>query len=67
MQNTKMKNKSSVLSLFIAKKCIVKSVVFVPASSFIPAPKVETEVLLFEKHNLFKDTNDLEFLEFIKI
>ncbi len=59
-------SKSSVLSLFISKKCIVKEVSFAPASSFYPAPKVDSEVLLFETHNTYEKIDDKEFLEFIK-
>jgi len=62
----KNKNKTSVLSLFIAKKAKVKEVLFVWKQNFIPAPKVESSVLLFEKHNLYNNIDDLEFLDFIK-
>lgn len=63
----KWKRKSSVLSLFISKKAAVKEMVKVPAISFIPAPKVESSVLLFEIHNDYWDIDDKKFLEFIKI
>ena len=62
----KWKNKSSVLSLFIEKKCYVSEVIKVPKECFIPAPKVESSVLLFEIHNDFSDTNDEQFLQVIK-
>ncbi len=62
----KNKNKTSVLSLFIAKKAKVKELLFVWKQNFIPAPKVESSVLLFEKHNLYNDIDDKKFLEFIK-
>lgn len=63
----KSKNKSSVLSLIVAKKAYVKEIIRVPAESFIPAPKVESSVLLFETHDNYKEIDDLKFLEFIKI
>ena len=62
----KWKNKSSVLSLFIDKKCYVKEVLFVWKENFIPAPKVESSVLLFEIHNLYWDISDEKFLDLIK-
>lgn len=62
----KWKNKSSVLSLFIEKKCYVSEVIKVPKECFVPAPKVESSVLLFEKHNDFWDTDDEQFLKIIK-
>lgn len=62
----KWKNKSSVLSLFIEKKCSVGEVIRVPNTCFIPAPKVESSVLHFEKHNDFDDVDDEKFLEIIK-
>lgn len=65
--NKKNKNKSSVLSLIVAKKSYVKEIIRVPAKSFIPAPKVESSVLLFETHDNYKEVDDLKFLEFIKI
>lgn len=60
------KNKSSVLSLFIEKKCHVSEVIRVPNTSFIPAPKVESSVLYFETHWDFHDVSDKNFLELIK-
>jgi len=62
----KNKNKTSVLSLFVAKKAFVSEILFVWKNNFIPAPKVESSVLLFEKHNLYDDLDDKEFLDFIK-
>jgi 16S rRNA A1518/A1519 N6-dimethyltransferase RsmA/KsgA/DIM1 with predicted DNA glycosylase/AP lyase activity len=53
--------------LFVAKKSYVKEIIEVPANSFIPAPKVESSVLLFETHDNYKETDDKKFLEFIKI
>ncbi len=64
LNNTKQK--SSVLSLFIAKKCFVKSVILVPPNCFYPAPKVESEVLLFDAHSNYQEVDDKKFLEFIK-
>lgn len=61
------KNKSSVLSLFVAKKCMAEKIVFVWKENFSPAPKVESVVLLFTKHNLYDNINDKDFLEVIKI
>ena len=62
----KNKNKTSVLSLFIAKKAFVKEVLFVWKQNFVPAPKVESSVLLFENHGLYDDIDDKEFLDLIK-
>lgn len=60
------KNKSSVISLFIEKKCKTKEVLFVWKQNFIPSPKVESSVLLFEKHDLYKEIDDEKFLKIIK-
>ena len=60
------KKKSSVLSLFIEKKCRVSEKIFVPKESFIPAPKVESSVLLFETHQNFNHVDDTKFFELIK-
>ncbi len=62
----KWKNKSSVLSLFIAKKCYIKEVLLVWRENFIPMPKVESSVLFFELHNVYKDIDDSIFLDIIK-
>ncbi len=61
------KTKSSVLGLFIAKKAYVSEKLFVSKDNFIPAPKVESSVLLFETHNNFFDIPDEKFLKIIKI
>ncbi len=61
------KPKSSVLSLYIDKKCEVSEVLVVPNTSFVPAPKVESSVLYFESHDLYKDVDDKQFLELIKL
>ncbi len=58
--------KSSVLSLFIQKKCIVTEKIFVPAKYFSPSPKVDSSVLFFEKHEKYNEVNDELFLAFIK-
>lgn len=58
--------KSSVLSLFIAKKCHVSQVIKVPRQSFIPAPKVESSVLNFQLHGLYNEIDDVFFFEIIK-
>ena len=64
--NKNKKMKSSVLSLFVAKKCYVDEVILVWKQNFIPAPKVESSVLLFEMHDLYKNVDDYNFLELIK-
>jgi 16S rRNA (adenine1518-N6/adenine1519-N6)-dimethyltransferase len=63
----KNKWKSSVLSLFIEKKCFVSEKILVPKESFIPSPKVESSVLLFETHEKYKEIDDEKFLKLIKI
>ncbi|MDC0505966.1 16S rRNA (adenine(1518)-N(6)/adenine(1519)-N(6))-dimethyltransferase RsmA [Candidatus Gracilibacteria bacterium] len=62
----KGKNKSSVLSLFIQKKCRVKEVLLVPKESFHPVPKVESSVLYFETHDDYQNIDDKKFLKIIK-
>jgi len=61
------KTKSSVIWLMIAKKCIATEELLVSPDNFIPAPKVQSSVLKFIKHNNFIDTDDEIFLRFIKI
>lgn len=63
----KGKNKSSVLSLMVQKKCKVEEKVYVPKECFSPVPKVESSVVLFQKHNRYQDVDDGVFLGFIKI
>ncbi len=63
----KGKNKSSVLSLFIEKKCFVSEIIKVPKECFVPAPKIESSVLMFESHDNYNHINDEEFLKLIKI
>ncbi len=62
----KWKEKTSVLSLFVSKKCFVSDEIFVWKENFIPAPKIESSVLLFKSHELYNDIDDSKFLEFIK-
>lgn len=61
------KQKSSVLSLFINKKSNVSEKIFVSRQNFVPSPKVESSVLLFETHNKYEEINDDLFLEIIKL
>ena len=63
----KWKIKTSVIWLMIAKKSTVSEEIFVWKENFIPAPKVESSVLLFNTHNKFSKIPDKEFLKFIKI
>lgn len=65
-QDYTKKQKSSVLSLFVAKKAIAKEVIFVWKQNFSPSPKVESSVLLFERIDDFDYLEDEIFLEFIK-
>jgi 16S rRNA (adenine1518-N6/adenine1519-N6)-dimethyltransferase len=65
-ENYKKFSKSSVLSLFVQKKCFVEEVLFVWKENFVPAPKVESSMLLFELHDLYNDIDDDFFLDFIK-
>ncbi len=62
----KGKNKSSVLSLFIDKKAKVWEFIVVWKHNFIPSPKIESSVLIFEMHNEYSEINDDKFLELIK-
>jgi len=61
------KNKTSVLSLLVDKKASVTGQIFVSKDNFVPAPKVESSVLLFESHNIYDDISDEKFLKIIKI
>lgn len=65
-QDKDWKVKTSVLSLFVAKKCFAREVIFVWKENFFPSPKVESSVLLFESHNKFDFVDDKLFLDFIK-
>ncbi len=62
----KNKWKSSVISLFVNKKCHVSEKLFVWKQNFIPEPKVESSVLFFETHDKYNYIDDNKFLEFIK-
>ena len=62
----KGKNKSWVLSLMIEKKASVTEEIFVGKENFIPAPKIESWVLLFKSHNNYDHVDDEIFLEIIK-
>ena len=61
------KNKTSVLSLLVDKKSHVTWQIFVSKDNFVPVPKVESSVLLFETHNLYNDISDEKFLRIIKL
>lgn len=60
------KPKSSVLSLFLAKKANIEKICDVPAASFSPAPKVDSTVLKFTCHANFNESSDENFMDFIK-
>ncbi len=47
------KQRSSVIGLMMAKKCYVTEQLTVAKQNFIPAPNVESSVLLFETHDKF--------------
>ncbi len=61
------KQKSSVIWLMMAKKSYVSELMLVWKQNFIPAPNVESSVLLFESHNSFSEVNDEIFLRYVKI
>lgn len=61
------KNKTSVLSLLVDKKSNVTGQIFVAKENFVPEPKVESSVLLFEFHDLYNDIADEKFLQIIKL
>lgn len=58
--------KSSVLSLFVQKKCTVSEKIFVPRNFFSPPPKVDSSVLFFQIHDVFDNVSDEIFMKFIK-
>lgn len=62
----KWKVRSSVLSLFIAKKAYVEEVIIVAKQNFVPSPKIESSVLLFDLHDKYLDIDDVHFLDIIK-
>ncbi len=57
---------SSVLSLFVQKKCTVYQEILVWRENFSPAPKVDSVVLSFHIHHMYDDMDDDVFLAFIK-
>lgn len=59
--------KSSVISLLVEKKAEPFQVLFVGKENFVPAPKVESTVLLFQSHDLYQEVDDERFLKIIKI
>lgn len=61
------KNKSSVISLMIEKKSDVSYVLDVPKDFFVPSPKIDSAVLLFNYNNKFENIDDNKFLKIIKI
>lgn len=61
------RNKSSVLSLLVEKKSDPSYIIDVYKEHFIPAPKVDSAVLLFTYNDKFKDIDDNKFLKVIKI
>jgi len=63
----KNKVKSSVIWLMVAKKCIAYDVLSVWKENFVPVPKVESSVLLFESYDLYDEIDDDKFLKIIKI
>lgn len=60
------KPKSSVLSLYLAKKTDAQKICDVPARSFFPAPKVDSSVMYFKKNIKYPELDDDIFLKFIK-
>lgn len=60
-----LSNKSSVLSLYIAKKCIARKIQLVSRYAFIPAPKVDSIVLWFQPHDKYDHISDRDFLAFL--
>ena len=61
------KDKSSVLSLFIEKKSNVTRILNVPKEDFVPVPKIDSSVLLFEYDDKYKEVDDDKFMKIIKI
>ncbi|MCH2189120.1 16S rRNA (adenine(1518)-N(6)/adenine(1519)-N(6))-dimethyltransferase RsmA, partial [Candidatus Gracilibacteria bacterium] len=60
------KDKTSVLRLFIEKKCSIHHVTHIPNTCFSPAPKVDSSVLLFQSHDHYMSVDDVQFLDFIQ-
>ena len=61
------RNKSSVISLFIDKKSDVTYEQDVDKDFFVPAPKIDSAVLLFKYNDKFEDIDDEKFFKIIKI
>lgn len=59
-------NKSSVLSLFVQKKCTTSTKILVPKNAFSPVPKVDSIVLFFEFNDKYNHIDDNDFLALIK-
>jgi 16S rRNA A1518/A1519 N6-dimethyltransferase RsmA/KsgA/DIM1 with predicted DNA glycosylase/AP lyase activity len=51
----------------VAKKSYVSQELLVDKSNFIPAPNVQSSVLLFTSHQKFRDIDDKLFMKYIKI
>jgi len=51
----------------VEKKADVSYVLDVPKDFFVPAPKIDSAVLLFEYNNKFEDIDDDKFFKIIKI
>ncbi len=62
-----LSKKSSVISLIMTKKCSISEVLQVGKQNFIPAPRVESSVLLFERQNKYDEIDDEQFLKYIKM
>ncbi len=62
----KAKVRSSVLGLIVAKKAYVDEVIVVWKENFIPAPKINSSVVVFESHDKYREVDDKIFLETIK-
>ena len=61
------KEKGSVLSLGMKKKSIVRQIISVPREAFYPQPKVDSVVIHFKIHDVYKDISDEKFLNFLKL
>ncbi len=58
--------KSSLLSLMIAKKSHATLTNFVPAKSFVPAPKVDSAVVVFTTYGDYESIDDEAFLKVVQ-
>lgn len=61
-----LSQKSSVLSLFVQKKCSIWFWCLVPRDAFFPIPKVDSIVLIFQSISTYDEIDDEFFLIFIK-